>query len=48
MLIMTEEVYQIWVKLNLWEKNFTALELKKVNDEINNFYMHRHNSKIRN
>ena len=46
---MTEEVYENWVKLlNLNEKNFTALELKNFNDEINNFFMNSYYSKIRN
>ena len=37
--LMTEEVYENDVKLlNLNKKNFTALELKKFNDEINNFF----------
>ena len=34
--------------LNLNEKNFTALELKKFNDEINSFFMDSYYSKIRN
>ena len=37
--LTTEEVYKNWVKLmNLNERNFTALELKKFNDEINSFF----------
>ena len=41
-----EEVYENWVKLlNLIKKNFTALELKKVNDEINSFFMDSNCSK---
>ena len=37
--LTTEEVYENWVKmLNLNKKNFTALELKKFNDEINTFF----------
>ena len=34
--------------LNLNEKNFTALKLKNFNDEINNFFMNGHCSKIPN
>ena len=38
--LMTEEFSENWVKLlNFNEKNFTALELKKFNDGINNFFM---------
>ena len=48
-LIMTEEVYENWVKLlNLSKKNFIALKLKNFNDEINNFFMNGYYSKIRN
>ena len=46
---MTEEVYENYVKLlNLSKKNFTALKLKNVNDEINNFFMNGYCSKIGN
>ena len=46
-LIMTEEVYENCVKLlTLKKKNFTALELKKFNDEINSFFMDSYCSKI--
>ena len=48
-LIMTEEVYEHWVKLlNLSRKYFIALKLKNFNDEINNFFMNGYHSKIRN
>ena len=48
-LIMTEEVYENWVKLlNLSKKNFIALKLKNFNDEINNFFENGFWSKIRN
>ena len=45
--LMTEEVHENWVKLlNLNKKNFTALELKKFNDEINSFFKDSYCSKI--
>ena len=45
--LTTEEVYENWVKmLNLNKKNFTALELKKFNDEINSFFKDSYCSKI--
>ena len=45
--LVTEEVYENWVKLlNLNKKNFTALELKKFNDEINSFFKDSQSSKI--
>ena len=45
--LTTEEVYENWVKLlNLNKKNFTALELKKFNDEINSFFQDSCCSKI--
>ena len=45
--LTTEEVYLKWVKLlNLNEKNFTALELKKFNDEINSSFKDSDCSKI--
>ena len=45
--LMTEEVYENWLKLlNLDKKNFTALELKKFNDEINSFFKDSYCSKI--
>ena len=48
-LIVTQEVYENWVKLlNLSKKNFIALKQKNVNDEINNFFMDSYYSKIRN
>ena len=46
-LVMTEEVYENYVKLlNLSKKNFTALKLKNINDEINSFFMNSYCSKI--
>ena len=48
-LITIEEVYENWVKLlNLSMKNFTAVELKNFNDEVNNFFMNGYCSKIQN
>ena len=44
---MTEEVYKNEVKRsNRSKKNFTALKLKNLNDEINNFFMNGYCSKI--
>ena len=47
--LMTEEVYENWVKLlNLNKKNFTSLELKKkFNDEINSFFKDSKNLELR-
>ena len=43
----TEEVYYNWRKLlNLNKKNFIALELKKLNNEINSFFKVNYCSKI--
>ena len=48
-LIMTEEVYENWVKLlSRSKKNFIVLKQKNFNDEINNFFMNGYYSKIRN
>ena len=48
-LIMTEEVYETYVKLlNLSRKNFIALKQNNYNDEINNFFMNSYYSKNRN
>ena len=46
-LSLRTEVYENWVnRLNLNKKNFTALEPKKFNDEINSFFMDSYCSKI--
>ena len=47
-LIMTEEVRKLGEILKLKKKNFTALKLKNVNNEINNFFLNGYRSKIRN